>query len=136
MVQQLLRGSRKLMSQPCCRPVRAKQAIWRTCSVLAGPEIHLSPAQQGIKAKKKAALHLGGWVWVCLGGHRAPPHFMVATAAPSSAGHPHIVKCSVPRACNIRLLQLQLLTATCLMSSRHIKCGPVVKCHAIWPVLP
>ena len=60
MVQQLLCGSRKLLAHPFGRTVRAKQAMQRTCcSMLAGPDVPLSPAQHGIKAKKKVALHLG-----------------------------------------------------------------------------
>ena len=34
-----------------------------TCSMLAVPGTAQSPAQQGIKAKKKVALHLGMQPW-------------------------------------------------------------------------
>ena len=80
MVQQLMRGSRKLLSQPFDRTVRAKQAMLRTCSMLAGPDVSLSPAQQGIKAKKKVALHLGRCkLCPCL--PLLPPHLQVTMSS-------------------------------------------------------
>ena len=119
MVQQLLHGSRRLLSQPLGR-LRAKHAMLRTCSMLAGPESCLSPAQQGTKAKKKVALHLGELNCLLL----LPPllwaictNFQVLWALCL----PH------------QILQLQLLTAMCSMSSRHFQCEQGVELPSYMP---